>query len=365
MITIENSLDKKIDTRRFLGLNPEECVFFDIETTGFSASGSQLYLIGVVYLKNDTWQSLQWFADTFHSEEEVLSAFLTFIKDYSYLISFNGDGFDIPYLSKKALMFDIENTIPHLCSVDIFKAVKLFKSLLSLENYKQKSIERFLDLKREDQYNGGELIEVYQQYLRNGSDELYHLLILHNAEDIAGMPDILPIMAYGRLTDTSSCGINVPDMIIKEVQCDTQNEELIVHFESDITFPKARRFSTRTRFLQVCENEICLRLRMLQGELKHFFPNYKDYYYLPREDMALHKSVSQFVDKEFREKAKAANCYVRATGLFLPQCSEAIEPVFCKEYKDKDTYFPYNEEFAGNTALVERYVRGMIAEMIK
>lgn len=365
MITIKNSFDKNIDTKSFLGLNPEECVFFDIETTGFSAASSQLYLIGVVYLEQGTWQSLQWFADTFHSEEEVLSSFLTFITGYSYLIHFNGDGFDIPYLSKKAMMFDMENTMTGLCSVDIFKAVKLFKSLLNLENYKQKSIERFLELKREDIYNGGELIDVYQQYLRTGKEELYQLLILHNAEDIAGMPDILPVMAYGRLTDTSYCGINVPDMIIKNVQCDIKNEELIVHLESDIPFPKVRRCSTRTKYLQVSEKEICLRLRMLRGELRHFFPNYKDYYYLPKEDMALHKSVSQFVDKEFREKAKASNCYVRATGLFLPQCDEPIEPVFCREYKDKDTYFPYNEEFAENTALVERYIRGIISELIR
>lgn len=364
MITIEHSLNKNIDTKGLLGLPPKDCIFFDIETTGFSAANSQLYLIGAVYSKDGVWKTVQWFADTFHSEEEVLSSFFDFIKNYSYLISFNGDGFDIPYLTKKAAMFETENTMGNLCSIDIYKAVKLFKPLLNLENYKQKSIERFLDLTREDQYDGGELIEIYQKYLRTGSEELYKLLILHNAEDIAGMPDILPILAYGRLTDTSYCGINVPDCFLKEVVCDEKNEELIVYLASDVPFPKAKRISTRTRFLAVSDREICLRLRMFNGELKHFFSNYKDYYYLPAEDMAVHKSVSQFVDKQFRQKATASNCYTKSSGLFLPQGSETIEPIFRSEYKDKNTFFPYSEDFAANLDLVERYARGIISQML-
>lgn len=365
MITIKNKTDKNIDTMKWLGLNPSECLFFDIETTGFSAMNSQLYLIGAVYHDSTGWNSIQWFADTFSSEEEILLEFFNFTKDYRYIISFNGDGFDIPYLTKKALSFGIESTFEALTSIDIFKAVKLFKTLLNLENNKQKSIEKFLGIKREDKYNGGELIEVYQQYLRSKSSELYNLLILHNAEDISGMPDILPIMAYGRLTDTSYCGINVPDAALTELNCDTENEEAVFTIHTDAAFPKPLKLSTRTKYLSLAENTATLRIRMYNGELKHFYPNYRDYYYLPKEDTAIHKSVAGYVDKNFREKAKAANCYTRMNGLFLPQHETIIEPVLCREYRDRETYFPYTEDFAADKDLACRYALHITSALIK
>ena len=53
---------------------------------------------------------------------------------------------------------------------------------------KQKSIEQFLGLAREDKYNGGQLIEVYREYLMTHESFLYDLLILHNEDDLKGMP---------------------------------------------------------------------------------------------------------------------------------------------------------------------------------
>ena len=67
---------------------------------------------------------------------------------------------------------------------------------MGLENLKQKSIEQFLGIAREDKYNGGQLIEVYGEYLQTHSELLKHLLILHNEDDLKGMPQILPILAY-------------------------------------------------------------------------------------------------------------------------------------------------------------------------
>ena len=57
---------------------------------------------------------------------------------------------------------------------------------------KQKSIEQFLGVHREDKYNGGQLIDVYREYLHTHEKFLFDLLILHNADDLRGMPSILP-----------------------------------------------------------------------------------------------------------------------------------------------------------------------------
>ena len=52
---------------------------------------------------------------------------------------------------------------------------------------KQKDWEHFLELYREDIYDGGQLIAVYKEYLMNKEEALLHNLLLHNEEDLLGM----------------------------------------------------------------------------------------------------------------------------------------------------------------------------------
>ncbi len=66
------------------------------------------------------------------------------MEHYRYLIHFNGDGFDIPYLLKRCRAYDLDYGFLNIKSVDIYKIIKPYKKLLGLENLKQKSIECFL-----------------------------------------------------------------------------------------------------------------------------------------------------------------------------------------------------------------------------
>ena len=91
-----------------------QLLFFDIETTGLSADISSLYLIGCVYYEQGNWQLIQWFADEYHEEQELMKAFFEFVGNYSYLLHYNGNGFDIPYLEKKCKQYDLPNTFDHV-----------------------------------------------------------------------------------------------------------------------------------------------------------------------------------------------------------------------------------------------------------
>ena len=78
----------------------EQLLFFDIETTGFSASSTTLYLIGCAFYKNNSWHLLQLLNDDKESELELLTAFCNLSKQFTTLIHYNGEGFDLPYLDK-------------------------------------------------------------------------------------------------------------------------------------------------------------------------------------------------------------------------------------------------------------------------
>ena len=89
--------------------------------------------------------------------------------------------------------------------------------------------------------------------------------------------------------------------------------------------------------------------------MKYFYSNYKEYYYLPAEDTAMHKSVAAFVDPQFREPAKASPCYTRKEGAFLPQWDIIFSPVFKAEYGDKLCYFEVTEAIKRSPAEFGKY----------
>ena len=57
---------------------------------------------------------------------------------------------------------------------------------------------------------------------------------------------------------------------------------------------------------------------MLHTEMKYFFKDYKNYYYLPMEHMAIHKSMAAYVDDAHKEKATKDNAFTTETGSFIP-----------------------------------------------
>jgi hypothetical protein len=173
----------------------EHAVFFDIETTGFSPANTSLYLIGCARRSGDLVLVDQFFAETPDEEGEVLNAFLESLADCDTLISYNGLGFDVPYLRAKCSSCGLQEPFGSFHYIDIFKSVSKYRFLLGLENYKQKSVEAFLGKTRDDQYNGGELIGVYLEYAQKPTDEGRRLLLLNNYEDVVGMIDLLPILS--------------------------------------------------------------------------------------------------------------------------------------------------------------------------
>lgn len=340
----------------------EEILFFDIETTGFSGEYSTLYLIGCVCYKDGIWNLIQWFADTLDSERELLITFFEFLKDYKKVIHFNGDGFDIPYLLKRCHAYGLKYDFSGVESLDIYKKIRPYRNLLSLLSMKQKAIEAFLGVERKDLYSGGQLIEVYKDYLISREKFLFDLLILHNEDDLKGMPLILPILSYpdflgSRFTLTGQSLISSPDLFGRKQHL------LQLNLENDFTIPAGFSKSNSLITAKAAGREMTLIIDLYEGELKYFYPDYKNYYYLIYEDRAIHKSVAEYVDKEARVKATAKNCYIRQTGCYVPQFSPLWTPALQNQKKDKITYFSYDPEFFQNPDTLQSYIRHLLDQL--
>jgi len=340
----------------------EEILFFDIETTGFSGDFNNVYLIGCVYVRAQTARFIQWFADTRESEAQVIESFFSFLKSFSVLVHFNGDTFDLPFLLKRCKKLGLPYTFDHIASVDIYKRIKPYKKHLGLDSLKQKSIETFLGIGREDVFSGGQLIAVYEDYLKTKEEELLHLLLLHNEDDLKGMPKLLPILFY-------------PDFFSQEFSLTDMEEDLpgtgslagtlrlTLRGDETTKLPVPIRAAVPSYVCMAAGNLLRLSIRLYQGTLKYYYPNYKDYYYLIYEDTAIHKSVGEYVDKDARIKATKETCYTKKTGVFLPQPDSIWTPEFKTSCKDKTGFFQYGPDCLSDPVKLNLYIKKIWAEV--
>lgn len=342
----------------------EDCIFFDIETTGFSPASSNIYLIGCLRKQGENLIVDQFFAENKEDEQEVVSQFMNLLREYKTIISFNGIGFDIPYVKAKCDTYGIENHLKDYTYVDIFKLISNIKFLLKLPNYKQKTVETFLDIHRDDKFSGGELINVYHDYVKTHSLEAEELLLLHNFEDVTGMLDLIPILSYHNIL-TGGFRIKSTEITPYTAYDGQTGNEMIITLENDYIVPKRVSYQYKDYYFTINKNTTKIRIPLYEGELKYFYDNYKDYFYLPEEDMAIHKSVATFVDKQYRERAKACNCYTRKTGVFLPQLSIIMNPAFKSDYKDKVSYFELTSDFSESDVMLRRYVKHIFEHAMK
>ncbi len=120
----------------------------------------------------------------------------------------------------------------------------------------------------------------------------------------------------------------IPDLIhnpvkVTKVQANYYNDihqqrcpEIIMNLKFPVPLPADITCSANSCYFIGSDNEGKLRVTYLRrGKMKYFYSNYKDYYYLPQEDIAIHKSVAGFVDKEFRQQALASTTAIRAKSL--------------------------------------------------
>jgi hypothetical protein len=343
---------------------PSQTLFIDIETTGLQARSSNLYMIGCVYYdcanKPFTWRSIQWFATNYEDEVNVLNAFSEFATSYKYLIHFNGNSFDIPYLKAKLAQHNLAIKLDNFEGIDIFRRISPYKAFLKLPDCKQKTIENVvLDTAREDKYSGGELIEIYHKYVLDHDPEKERLLLLHNEEDIKGMLEIISVLAIPDLFDKPVTVQKVQANHYKNMKQE-QCSEIIMDLTLPTPLPCEVSFSKNECYFSGHGETARLRVPIFEGELKYFYSNYKQYYYLPKEDQAMHKSVAGFVDKEYRTQATAKNCYTRKQSTYLPQWSIEVQPFFKATYEDKVTYFELTDEVKQDRELFNRYAHHVI-----
>ncbi len=329
----------------------DRLLFIDIETTGLKKETTSLYLIGCGHYCKDGFFTRLFFADSESEEAEILLSFSGYLRSFTHIMHFNGDKFDVPYLLYKASLYDIKDLFAGITGLDIYKMCKPLRYMLFPDSMRQKSIEGFLGVARDDRYNGGELIEVYKNYVRSNSPDDLELLITHNREDVLGMHLIMSILYYLDLKDAALTFVTYTVKSYVDYEGNVC-EEVIFDYTFDLSLPVSFTAKTNTMYVKVNvkDKKISIRLPIITDELKIYFENYKEYFYLPGEDIAILRSVASALPKDRYQKATKQNCYQKYAGKFVKQPSAVFTPVFKSDIKDKKMYFRFPEDFKKEAA---------------
>ena len=331
----------------------ERIVFFDIETTGLKASNSQLYLIGAAVYEDGAWHVRQFFAESPVEEVPVLTEFSKLLREKAgdgrvILVTYNGDTFDIPYLKTICSQYSLGDIFRNCVSFDLYRYIKPCKKEMGVPDLKLKTVEKICGIDREDKYGGGELIYVYEEYLRLNNiikggcedntlndglrENCLRCLLLHNEEDVADMLSSMGLYGYRLLKDgefdfTGAEVAEVPGL---------SSKVLDVKFTLRCPLPKELYVEEPQYVISASgkdRNLLELCLTLAEGEMRYFFADWKNYYYLPEEDRAVHRSLASFVPAERRKKATAETAYAKKEGLFFPEPKPVFCPVFRKTAK--------------------------------
>lgn len=342
--------------RESAGIDWDRALFFDIETTGLNWRRSHLYLIGAMWLSEGKLRFRQWFAEKPSDEEAMLRLFLQLAAGYKTLVHYNGTTFDIPYLCHKATFYQLDPLPLMDKSCDLYQQLRPLKKLLGLENMKLKTLECALGLHRRDTSTGEELIQVYKGWIASRDPGLQERMLLHNEEDVTGMARLQTLYTLLALRQGA--------LRLELTACEDQDTLLKLTLKPGEPVPVRRQVSQDGVSLELSEEELTLAIPKYTGTLKHYYPDYKNYYYLPAEDRAIHKSVGVYVEPDYREKARPDTCYSRHTGTFLPQPDAFFTPEFHFSRNEKSSWFLYKPSLAQDTPALLDYAYRTIKALL-
>ncbi|MFP4698160.1 MAG: ribonuclease H-like domain-containing protein [Eubacteriales bacterium] len=333
-----------------VNINSKDLLIFDIETTGFSRERSIIYLIGCIYSDSNSWYLKQWLCESLSDEKKVIQVFLDFSNKFNTIFHYNGDSFDIPFIEYRSEKHKLDSKINNIYSYDVYKNIKPYKTIFGLTSLKLKKIETFFNIKRNDLYSGKELIGYFYHFVKTNNLDLREKLLLHNEDDLKGLFNLIPILQYIYLFKDIKQGSLLDNYSIYK-----NDDYLNININHNYLLPKPINYKNKYFSLDIKEKSILIKISIIKDELKHFFSDYKNYYYLPKEDQAIHKSVGLYVTPSRREKAKASNCYIKKRGAFIPAWNKLQTSTFKKYYNDPMYYIDI-EEILNNTELLSQYL---------
>lgn len=285
----------------------KDLLFFDIETTGLSWKDSMVFLIGVLKKEmaenKSMWRLEQWFLDDPSDEKDLLEKFSSSLTENTFLIHYNGQMFDLPFLAGRRHVLGLPDPASICGQLDLYQALRPCRKLLGLGHLRLTDLETFLGVPRPSGPSGKKCPSIYRRYVLEKQPDQKEQLLTHNQQDLIGLLHGIQALAYPALFQGH--------FQLGRYRLDGNTLSCTLHPEIFLPKPFSLDLAPRPWSVSGSGSQVQMDILLENRYLKIYYPDPKDYYYLPDEDTAVHKSVGAYVDKKHREQATARTCYTR------------------------------------------------------
>lgn len=287
----------------FLKTLAKQILFLDIETSGLNKQNDTIISIGILYLGTHKQPTLKhWFLENKEEEKSLLESFLLFLCNYDTIYTYNGKGFDYPFLLSRMHYHNLD-TSP-------FLSLKLIDTKECLKHFARNrmALETMLHFKRQSSTSGKEVIKLYRTYL-DCHNTIYSALIIKRQED-----ELRSLLAFYELYDML---LNFSNF--KYVECKETSDALAMTFQSPVPFTHSfdgTAFDLHFSY-QEGSHLLYLTLPLIHTTLKHYLEPSKDYYYIESQGQLMHKSLAQFIPASLRRRATKEECCITKSSCYL------------------------------------------------
>ncbi|MDI6642900.1 MAG: ribonuclease H-like domain-containing protein [Candidatus Hodarchaeaceae archaeon] len=151
--------------------------YLDIETTSQKADAGVVIAIGLLM---DGEPEVR-FAGSFEEEGKLLEWLRGKLEGCELIVTWYGSGFDIPFLSTRALAHNIDLT--GLTEIPMLDLCQWSRANLLLSRYSLESVARFLGIDWSKEFHGTDILALFK-LVERGDLEARELIVEHCKEDI-------------------------------------------------------------------------------------------------------------------------------------------------------------------------------------
>ena len=174
-------------------LDPTRLLFLDTETTGLAGgTGTLPFLLGLASIRDGKVLVRQYLLTAFSGESLSLHEALARLEGSDYLVTFNGKTFDLPLLTARHRLAQLENPLLRLVHVDLLHPTRCAFAHTWPDCRLQTVERRLLEFFRGDDLPGALIPQAWFDLVRHGRTEQIPAVMEHNLWDLVTLVALLP-----------------------------------------------------------------------------------------------------------------------------------------------------------------------------
>jgi len=265
----------------------QQCVFFDLETTGLAGgAGTFAFLIGFAWWEDDAIVSRQFFLPDFGRESSLFNDLKEWLQEFDYIVSYNGKSYDLPLLNNRFVLNRVDNDLRKLTHIDLIHLCRrLFKD--SVSSCSLQSMEQLLlGVVRDGDIPGFMIPQAYFDFVRYGIVHDVVRLIEHNYRDIVSLAMIMDSLHFlktkpfrlpldsSAVTRLARLGTDLNDTgIFAHLEAHSDNGQIFsadYHFWKSLAHKRAGEWETANNIWQMLSAHRQYGLAVLEEQAKYF-----------------------------------------------------------------------------------------------